>query len=141
MPQHGRARGRHDRVHYLPSALTPSRRWGPKRTVITRRSRQRGPAQGISDPVDGVEPRRDQPNLQDCLVIETHTAQRGVIARRDLRGVLRQLHNILDHHSFLLGQRRRSNILTQRLDQGIVQGHPTQKLCVRFDSVVTTVCH
>jgi len=62
-----------------------------------------------------------------------------VIAHRNPRSILRQLHNEIEHRPIHFADRGSLVIFAQRLNQSIVQCDPTQKLCVRFDSVMTSV--
>ena len=49
---------------------------------------------------------------------------------RDLGRVLGELDHVVDHDPLCFGDRCLGVIFAQRLDEGIVQGDPTQKLCV-----------
>ena len=87
-------------------------------------------AERIGDSIDVVEPRRDQRDLQNPAVVESDAAQRLMIRRRTLRRIFRQFYDVIEHHAFLLGDRSGAIVVSQRLDQSIIQRHPTQKLCV-----------
>src|SRR5678815_1617573 len=63
-------------------------------------------AQRIRHAIDVVEPRRDERNLQNSLVIKTHRAQAVVIGRRDTRCVTSYLHHVIEHNPLLFGDRR-----------------------------------
>ena len=56
--------------------------------------------QRIGNPVDVVEPRRDQRDLQDRPVVKAGTAQPFVVQGRDLGRVLGELDHVIDHHPF-----------------------------------------
>jgi hypothetical protein len=60
-------------------------------------------AERIGDPVDIVEPRRDQRDLQDSLIVEADGSQTFVMRGRNLCRILRQLHDVIEHHAILLG--------------------------------------
>lgn len=97
--------------------------------------------QRVGDPIDVVEPRGDQRDLKDSFIVKPGGAQAIVVPRRDARGVARDLHDVIQHYFFLLRDRRRSVVFFQRRYQVLVQSHSTQKLCVRFDSIMTPVGH
>ena len=96
-------------------------------------------AQRIGDAIDVVEPGRDQCDLQDGAIVEADAAQPLVVQGRDLGRVLGELDHVVDHHPFLIRDRRLPVIFSQRLDERIIQGDPTQKLCVRDNSVMALV--
>src|ERR1043165_7555991 len=56
----------------------------------------------------------------------------------EMRGA-RDLHHVIEHHLLLLGDRRLAVVVLERGYQLLVQRYPTQKLCVRLDSIMTTV--
>ena len=72
-------------------------------------------------------------------VVEAVGSQPLVVQGRDLGRVLGELDHVVDHHSLcsVIGACR--VVFPQRLDQSIVQGDPTQKLCVRDNSVMALV--
>jgi hypothetical protein len=53
--------------------------------------------------------------------------------------VFRQLDDVIHHHLFGFGDRCCLVVFSQRLDECIIQGDPTQKLCVRDNSVMALV--
>jgi hypothetical protein len=53
----------------------------------------------------------------------------------DSRGVFGDPHGVVQHHAFLLSDGSCCVIFLQRFDQILIQRDPTQKLCVRFDSI------
>ena len=55
------------------------------------------------------------------------------------RRVTRQLKDIVQHHAVLRRNGRLRVIALQRRDQRVIQRHPTQKLCVRGDSIPAPV--
>ena len=93
----------------------------------------------VRNAIDVVEPRRDERDLQNSLVIETDCAQPLVIGGRDARRVARDLHDVIEHHFLLLGDRRLAVVVFESGYQLLVQCNPTQKLCVRLDSIMTPV--
>src|SRR5271165_4399578 len=96
-------------------------------------------SQRIGDAVDVVEPGGDQGDLEPGLVVETDGTQPFVIQGRDLGSVPGQLDDVIDHDPLGLGDWGRLVVLTQRLDKIVIQGDPTQKLCVRDNSVMALV--
>ena len=64
-----------------------------------------------------------------------------MIRAADLRRVLRQLHHVIQHRSLLLGDGRGLVIPPQGFNQVRIQRYPTQKLCVRFNSIETSIRH
>ena len=95
--------------------------------------------QSVSHAIDVVEPGCDQCDLKDGLVIKTSRSQALVIFRRDARGVVRELQDVFKHFPVLLRDRRSFIIVLQSLCQPLIQSNATQKLCVRFDSIMTTI--
>src|SRR5919108_5844482 len=63
-------------------------------------------AQRIGNAIDVVEPGRNQRDLQDAFVVETRGAQLFVIFGTAFRGVLGQLHDVIQHDTILLTDRR-----------------------------------
>ena len=96
-------------------------------------------SQRIGHAVDVVEPGGDQRDLEDGAIVEAGGSQVVMILRRDLGRVFRQLDDIVDHGALGRGDRRLRIIFPQRLDEMVVQGNPTQKLCVRDNSVMALV--
>ena len=58
-------------------------------------------AQGICHTIDVVEPRSDQRDLENALIIKPDCPQALVIFAADARGVPRDLGHVIQHHSFL----------------------------------------
>ena len=92
-------------------------------------------AQCVGDAVDVVVPRGDQGDLKNGAIVESHPSKPFVVERGNTRRVLGQLDDIIKHDSFALRDRRACVILAKRLDELVVQSDPTQKLCVRLNSV------
>ena len=86
--------------------------------------------QRIGNTVDVVEPRSDQRDLQNAAIVKAGGSQTLVVQRRDLGRVFCELDDVIDHHPFGFGDRCRLVIFPKRLDECIIQGDPTQKLCV-----------
>src|SRR5258708_20503383 len=61
--------------------------------------------EGIGHPVDVIEPRRDQGDLQNPAVVEPHTPQLFMVRRADACRVARELRHVVEHHTLLLGDR------------------------------------
>src|SRR4029077_17516153 len=53
--------------------------------------------QSIRHAIDVIEPGRDQRNLQNAAIVEAHGPEFGVIVRRNLGGILGQLHDVIKH--------------------------------------------
>ncbi len=96
-------------------------------------------SQRIGDAVDVVEPGGDQGDLEPGLVVETGGTEPFVIQGRDPGRVPGQLDDVIDHDPLGRGDRGRRVVLAQRLDKIVIQGDPTQKLCVRDNSVMALV--
>jgi len=77
--------------------------------------------------------------LQNPLIIKTGRAQPLVIGGRDARGIARDLHHVIEHHLLVFRDWRAAVVVFKRGHQLLVQRYPTQKLCVRLDSIMTTV--
>jgi hypothetical protein len=77
--------------------------------------------------------------LQNSLVIKTYCTQSLVIGGRDARRVARDLHDVIQHDFLLLRDRRLAIVVFESNYQLLVQCYTTQKLCVRLDSIMTTV--
>ena len=95
--------------------------------------------QSVGHAIDVVEPGCDQCDLEDRLVIKTSRPQALVIFRCDARGVVCELQDVFKHFPVLLGNRRSFIIFLQSLCQLLIQSNAPQKLCVRFDSIMTTI--
>ena len=92
-------------------------------------------AQGVCDAVDVVEPRGDQGDLQDGLVVEAGGAELVVIAGANARGVLGQLNDVIAHDALGGGKGSGLVVLAGSLDQRFIECDATQKLCVGFNSI------
>jgi hypothetical protein len=77
--------------------------------------------------------------LKNPLVVKTNCPQSLMIDRGNARRVARYLHYIIEHHLLLLGDRRLAVVIFERGYQFLIQRYPTQKLCVRLDSIMATV--
>ena len=62
-----------------------------------------------------------------------------MIGGRDARRITSHLRYVIEHNSLLLRDRRCAVVLFESSYKLMVQRYPTQKLCVRFDSIETTV--
>src|SRR5205085_6510081 len=91
--------------------------------------------QRVGDAVDVIEPGGYERDLQDSFIIEADRAQAFVIYGRDARGVLCQLHDVIEHHAVLLRERCARVVVLKLTDEILVQRDSTQKLCVGFDSI------
>jgi hypothetical protein len=58
--------------------------------------------------------------LQDGSIVEAHAAQSLVVFARDARGVLGQLHHVIEHRAIPSVERRRLVVLLQRADQLLI---------------------
>jgi len=92
-------------------------------------------SQRVRHAVDVVEPSSNQSDLQDRLIVKSHSAQFVVIIFPDLGGVFSNFHGVVKHRPFLRSDGSRCVIFFQSFDQILIQRNPTQKLCVRFDSI------
>ena len=86
--------------------------------------------EGIGNPVDVVEPGCNERDLQDSAVVEPRGAQPFVVLRRDPGRVTGELGNVVEHHAVALIDGRGPVVTPDGVDEVVVQGHPTQKLCV-----------
>ena len=93
----------------------------------------------VGNAIDVIEPGSDQSDLEPGLIVEAGGTQSLVIQGRDLGRVPGQLDHVINHDALGLGDRGRCVILSQRLDKLVIQGDPTQKLCVRDYSVMALV--
>ena len=98
-------------------------------------------AQRICHSIDVVEPCCDERDLQDADIVESGCAQALMIHRSDLCCVLRELDHVVEHD--LIGVRggSRAVVAFQRADQCLIERDPTQKLCVRFNSIDAPILH
>src|ERR1017187_1555675 len=97
--------------------------------------------QRIRHPIDVIEPRRDQRNLQNPAIVKPRRPQPLNVVLPTLGSVLGQLDHIVHHHPLLRRDRRGRVVLFQSLHQFFIQRHSTQKLCVRLDSIHSPVGH
>src|SRR5918912_1090743 len=72
-------------------------------------------------------------------LIKADAAQALMVRLRDAGRVLRQLGHVIKHRSILLRDGRKRVVLFERPDQIFIKSDPTQKLCVRLDSIVAAV--
>ena len=93
----------------------------------------------VRNTIDVIEPRRDQSDLKNSLVIKTYFTQSRVIGRGNACCIARDLHHVIQHHFLLLGDRRFAVVVFESSYQFLIQRYATQKLCVRLDSIMTTV--
>src|SRR5712691_11369592 len=96
-------------------------------------------SQGIGYTVYVVKPRSNESNLQDRLVIKTCGMELFVVLAADFGGIFRELYHVVEHDPVLLGNGSSAIVFLERVDQGFVQCHTTQKLCVGLDSIVAPV--
>ena len=96
-------------------------------------------AQCISHAIDVIKPRGDQRDLQDTAVIESDFPKSLMMVSGNACRIARQQGYEIEHHSILFRDLRCPVIILQRSDQFFIQGYATQKLCVRFDSIMTAV--
>jgi len=96
-------------------------------------------SKGVSDFIDVVEPCCDQSNLQNSFIIEACSTKFLVVVGVALRRVFGQLYDVIQHRAVLIADRRGSIIFAKCLHHFFVQRDSTQKLCVRFDSIVAPV--
>jgi len=124
-------------LHYFLSLLqllllscagrNPCERWSARRS---RWGLFAPDAQRICHSIDVVEPRRDQRNLQDCLIVESRSAQAIMIIFPDFGGVFCEFDYVVQHHPLLLGDGGGRVVLLQCFNQRFIQRYSTQKLCV-----------
>ena len=96
-------------------------------------------AESIGNAIDVVEPGGDERDLEDAAIVEADFAQVRDVVARTLRGVLCELHNVVEHPAVLLRKRRLRVVVAQLRNEGFVQRDATQKLCVRLDSIKAAV--
>jgi len=113
-----------------PSPFTPT---GDYRNSLSTNSER------IRDAVDVVEPRRDQRDLENRPIVEACATQPLMVFRRDPRSILGELHDVVEHHTLGIRDRRGLVVRLQRFDEIVVKRDPTQKLCVRVNSILASV--
>ena len=64
-----------------------------------------------------------------------------MIGRVNLSRITSDFGDIVEHRPVLFIDWRRAIVVFQRSHQFFIQGDSTQKLCVRFDSVMTVIQH
>ena len=97
--------------------------------------------QSVGDPVDVIEPGSDQSDLQNAAIVKSYSPKPFVIIRGDPGRVARDLLNIGQHRALLIRDGRRPVVRLERANQFLIQSYPTQKLCVRLDSIMAPVQH
>jgi hypothetical protein len=95
--------------------------------------------ESIGDSIDIIEPGSNQSNLQDAFIVEAGTSKPIVMLRKNSRSILRQLDDKIEHYTILLRDRRGFVVVLQRRYHIFVQGHATQKLCVRLNSIIAPI--
>ena len=98
-------------------------------------------AERVRDAVDVIEPRRNEGNLENGLVIEACLAQPLVVGSADLCSILGKLDDVLHHHALRRGEGRLRVIRLKRFNQCLIESDATQKLCVGLDSINTPISH
>lgn len=96
-------------------------------------------AEGVGHAIDGTEPGGDQSDLEDTLVVEADGSKSVEIGGSDSGRVFGQLNDVVEHGPILNRDRSLGVLMTQRMDEIVVQNGPTQKLRVGFDSVAALV--
>ena len=109
--------------------------------IPTRRGSELFPshAECIGNPIDIVKPSRNQGDLQNSSIIESCCSQSFMIVLGNARGIARRFRHVIKHDSICIRDRRGLVVLLQRSHQIVIQSHATQKLCVRFDSIMTAI--
>jgi hypothetical protein len=79
--------------------------------------------------------------LKNAAIVEAYGAESGVIRRAALRGVFGQLHDVVEHDAVSIGDGRSGVVVLESIDHVFVESDATQKLCVRFDSIVAAVSY
>ncbi len=83
----------------------------------------------------------DDDSSQSARPYTIHSRPTPNASATDLGCIFRQLHHVVQHHPLLFCDRSSGVVPLQRLDQPFVQRHPTQKLCVRLNSINAAVSH
>ncbi len=96
-------------------------------------------SQRVGYPIDVVKPRCNQCNLQDASIVEAGHAQPSMVILRKACGIVGELGYVVEHEPVRLRNWSRPVVLLQGPHQLVVKGNATQKLCVGFDSIMTTV--
>src|SRR5262249_15615412 len=95
--------------------------------------------QPVRHPVNGIEPARDQVDLQDAPVIEPYLAELVEILRGDAVSLPGQLDHVIQHGPVLVRKPGLGVILPQRGGEFLIQADPAEELGVAFHSVKTAV--
>ena len=77
-------------------------------------------AECVCNAVDVIEPRRDQSNLQNRLIVVADRPQFLVMTGMNFHGIFCQLNDVIAHHALGFGDRRVFVILSQCRNQIIV---------------------
>jgi len=77
--------------------------------------------------------------LQDGRIIKPCFAQTLMVFPPNPGSVSREFYHVVHHHPLLGGNGRLSVIRLEGGHEVLVQCHPTQKLCVRLDSINASV--
>ena len=93
----------------------------------------------VRNAVDVVEPRGDQRDLENRLIVEASATQPLVICRRDPRSILIELNDVVEHDTLGIRDRGCRVVPLQCFGEIVVKRDPTQKLCVRVNSILTSV--
>ena len=96
-------------------------------------------SQRISYAIDIVKPGRYQSDLQDAAIVKAGGPQALVVISSNPGGIARQPGNVIKHHAIRVADRSSLIILFQSANQAFIQSDSTQKLRVRFDSIMTAI--
>src|SRR5829696_5396581 len=91
---------------------------------------RRADAERVGDPIDVVEPRGDERDLQDAAVVEARGAQLGVVLIGDRSGIERDLFGVLEHDAIGFCDRRGAKVSANRFGQLVIARRPAQELGV-----------
>jgi len=72
--------------------------------------------QPVRDSIDVIKPRSDQGDLQNGAIVEAHGSQSIDVVLPNLGRVLRELHDMIQHHAILRGDGRGCVVFFQSLD-------------------------
>jgi hypothetical protein len=89
--------------------------------------------------IDVVEPAGDQGDLEDATIVKSHGAKAVVEFWSDAGRIERDLFGVLEHDALLIRDCGGTKGVGQRFDERPVQRHPTQKLCVRLQSILAPI--
>ena len=96
-------------------------------------------AESVGNTIDIVEPGRDQIDLQNSRIVEPLLPQVLHVCLLHPDGMSRQQSHIIQHCTIRRVQVGSAIIYPEGGNQRIVSGDSTQKLCVRFRSIVAVV--